>query len=105
MSNLKNTYGFSSSLLDAIRSVHETSNQDVEQIDEISKNAKKRYMGSAVADLTSRAYDHGVHTAGPYNRTNKDIADAKRKIKNRQVGIYRATQEEVELDEAVPYTH
>jgi len=104
MSNLKNTYGFSSSLLDAIRSVHETSNQDVEQIDEISKNAKKRYMGSAVADLTSRAYDHGVHTAGPYNRTNKDIADAKRKIKNRQVGIYRATQEEVELDEAVPYT-
>ena len=33
MSNLKNTYGFSSSLLDAIRSVHETSNQ---QIDEIS---------------------------------------------------------------------
>jgi hypothetical protein len=100
MSNLKNTYGFSSSLLDAIRSVHETSNQDVEQIDEISKNAKKRYMGSAVADLTSRAYDHGVHTAGPYNRTNKDIADAKRKIKNRQVGIYRATQEEVELDEA-----
>jgi hypothetical protein len=57
-------------------------------------------MGSAVADLTSRAYDHGVHTAGPYNRTNKDIADAKRKIKNRQVGIYRATQEEVDLDEA-----
>lgn len=100
MSNLKNTYGFSSSLLDAIRSVHETSNQDVEQIDEISKNAKKRYMGSAVADLTSRAYDHGVHTAGPYNRTNKDIADAKRKIKNRQVGIYRATEEEVDLDEA-----
>jgi len=99
MSNLKNTYGFSSSLLDAIRSVHETSNQDVEQIDEISKNAKKRYMGSAVADLTSRAYDHGVHTAGPYNRTNKDIADAKRKIKNRQVGIYRATQEEVDLEE------
>ena len=33
MSNLKNTYGFSSSLLDTIRSIHETSNQ---QIDEIS---------------------------------------------------------------------
>jgi len=151
MSNLKNTYGFSASLLDAIRSVHETTHktddkipkesklnkeklekdkrrakefnispstyddpisssrmqmkkEDVEQIDEISKNAKKRYMGSAVADLTSRAYDHGVHTAGPYNRTNKDIADAKRKIKNRQVGIYHATKniakEEVDLDEA-----
>jgi hypothetical protein len=68
--------------------------EDVEQVDEISKEAKKRYLGTAVGDLTGRAYDHGVHTAGPYNRTDKDIADAKRKIKNRQDGIYRATKED-----------
>lgn len=104
MSNLKNTYGFSSSLLDAIRSVHETSNQDVEQIDEISKNAKQRYLGTAVADLTSRAQDHGYATAKKYKTYAHD--EGKRKIKNRQVGIYRATKEEVEqideisLDEA-----
>jgi hypothetical protein len=73
--------------------------EDVEQVDEISKEAKKRYLGTAVGDLTGRAYDHGVHTAGPYNRTDKDIAKDKRKIKNRQDGIYRATQEEVDLDE------
>jgi hypothetical protein len=103
MSNLKNTYGFSSSLLDAIRSVHETSNQDVEQIDEISKEAKKRYLGKAVGDLTNRAYNHGFETAGPYY-LRKDSADGARKIKNRQVGIHRATQEEVDLEEAVPYT-
>ena len=104
MSNLKNTYGFSSSLLDAIRSVHETSNQDVEQIDEISKEAKKQYIDKAVDDLTTRAYKHGFKTAGPYKRHSSEIAAAERNIKNRQVGISRATKEEVELDEAVPYT-
>ena len=33
MSNLKNTYGFSSSLLDAIRSVHETSKEKTVKLD------------------------------------------------------------------------
>jgi hypothetical protein len=88
---------------------HETFKQmigeQVEQVDEISKEAKKRYLGKAVGDLTGRAYDHGVHTAGPYNRTDKDIDNDKRKIKNRQVGIYRATQEEVEqVDEISLYS-
>jgi len=100
MSNLKNTYGFSASLLDAIRSVHETSNQDVEQIDEISKKAKQRYLGTAVGDLATRAYKHGFKTAGAYKRTDSEIAAAERNIKNRQAGIHRATQEEVDLDEA-----
>ena len=108
MSNLKNTYGFSSSLLDAIRSVHETSNQDVEQIDEISNKAKAKYLGRAVGDLTLRSQEHGFHTGANFygKRTHPphDYADAKRKIKNRQVGIYHATKniakEEVDLDEA-----
>jgi len=101
MSNLKNTYGFSSSLLDAIRSVHETSKEEVEQIDEISSTAKRRYLGTAVADLTNRAQEHGYATAKKYKTYAHD--EGKRKIKNRQVGIYRATKEEVEeveLDEA-----
>ena len=156
MSNLKNTYGFSSSLLDAIRSVHETSNEEVEQIDEgktqlkandkatmykhvngdysierkrdnkvvhygtkgsatklwnqiyapgmkeeveqideISSTAKRRYLGTAVADLTNRAQEHGFHTGSNfYGKGSKthDYATAGRKIRNRQVGIYRATQ-------------
>jgi len=100
MSNLKNTYGFSASLLDAIRSVHETSNQDVEQIDEISKEAKKQYIDKAVGDLTTRAYKHGFKIAGRYKRTDSEIAAAERNIKNRQAGIHRATKEEVDLDEA-----
>jgi len=77
--------------------------EEVEQIDEISKEAKKRYLGTAVGDLTNRAYNHGFETAGPYY-LRKDSADGERKIKNRQVGIHRATKEEVELDEEnVPY--
>lgn len=98
MSNLKNTYGFSSSLLDTIRNVHETSKEEVEQIDEISTTAKRRYLGTAVADLTNRAQEHGYATAKKYKTYAHD--EGKRKIKNRQVGIYRATKEEVELDEA-----
>jgi len=155
MSNLKNTYGFSASLLDAIRSVHETTHktddkipkesklnkeklekdkrrakefnispstyddpisssrmqmkkEDVEQIDEISNKAKAKYLGRAVGDLTLRSQEHGFHTGADFygKRTYPphDYADAKRKIKNRQVGIYHATKniakEDVELDEA-----
>jgi hypothetical protein len=72
--------------------------EDVEQVDEISKEAKKRYLSKAVGDLTNRAYNHGFETAGPYY-LRKDSADGERKVKNRQVGIHRATKEEVDLDE------
>jgi hypothetical protein len=101
MSNLKNTYGFSTSLLDAIRSVHENNKEEeIEQIDEISKKAKKQYIDKAVDDLTTRAYKHGFKIAGAYKRTDSEIAAAERNIKNRQAGIRRATKEEVDLDEA-----
>ena len=53
MSNLKNTYGFSQSLLDAIRSVQENNkepNEDVEQIDELSKQTLKNYTRKAVGN-------------------------------------------------------
>jgi hypothetical protein len=73
--------------------------EEVEQIDEISKKAKKQYIDKAVHDLTTRAYKHGFKTAGPYKRHDSEIAAAERNIKNRQVGIHRATQEEVELEE------
>jgi hypothetical protein len=128
MSNLKNTYGFSQSLLDAILSVQENAlkgkqsnidvaepkgkitaadfaklramkKEEVEQIDEISKETKQRYLGTAVGDLATRAYKHGFKTAGAYKRTDSEIAAAERNIKNRQAGIHRATKEEVDLDE------
>jgi len=69
--------------------------EEVEQVDEISKKAKQRYLGKAVGDLTDRAYNHGFETAGPYY-LRKDSADGARKIKNRQDGISRAIKDEVE---------
>jgi len=51
MSNLKNTYGFSSSLLDTIRSIHETSKEDV-QLDE---GFRPRYNDDRVDDRPPRS--------------------------------------------------
>ncbi len=42
MSNLKNTYGFSSSLLDAIRSVHETTHKTDDKISKETKLSKEK---------------------------------------------------------------
>jgi fructose-specific phosphotransferase system component IIB len=90
-----------------LKMAHKTHNEEVEQVDEISKTAKQRYLGTAVGDLTLRSQEHGFHTGANFygKRTHPphDYADAKRKIKNRQVGIHRATKEEVEhLSEASP---
>ena len=116
MSNLKNTYGFSSSLLDTIRSVHETSKEEVEPIDEISRATKASYTKKAADDLYVRTYTHAArqavrthaperskehqkspYTSGHYDKWQSDPV----KIRNRLAGIHRAAKEEVEpIDEA-----
>jgi hypothetical protein len=65
------------------------------QINEISNKKKGAYLGTAVADLTSRAMDHGY-------LKGQNRADNARTIKNRQHGIANATKsirEEEQINE------
>ncbi len=73
--------------------------EEVEQMDEISNLAKHRYMGSAVADLTSRSLNHGA-MSGNKKYSNSDLAKyQRRKIKNRQMGIARVADTLVKKEE------
>jgi hypothetical protein len=73
--------------------------EEVEQMDEISNRAKHRYMGSAVADLTSRSLDHGA-MSGKKKYSGSDLAKYQgRKIKNRQMGIARVADTLVKKEE------
>lgn len=55
MSNLKNTYGFSASLLDAIRSVHETTHKEEVELDEADQTYpfKANQLAPLVVQLRS----------------------------------------------------
>jgi len=85
-----------------VKAVHRPTKEEVEQIDEISKEAKAAYMGTAVADLASAAMSHGENR-GKKRKPDPALA---RRIRVRQDGIYRATKdmrkEEVDqIDEGV----
>lgn len=74
-------------------------NEEAEQIDEISNQTKRAYMGSAVADLTSRSLKHGS-MFGKKKYRESDLAKYQsRKIMNRQMGIARVSDALVKKEE------
>lgn len=95
MSNLKNIYGFSASLLDAIRSVHETSKEEVVELSEAKTQLK------ACDNATMYKHDNGDYSI-ERKRDNKVVhygtKGSATKLWNQ---LYApGMKEEVELDEA-----
>lgn len=95
MSNLKNTYGFSANLLDTIRNVHETSSQEVEQLNEAKTQLK------ACDKATMYKHDNGDYSI-ERKRDNKVVhygtKGSATKLWNQ---LYvPGMKEETELDEA-----
>ena len=70
MSNLKNTYGFSASLLDAIRSVHETTHKEEVELEEGENPRSNLYVGTV-------------------KRSDPDYDEKIRKLKSKTVGGHR----------------
>ena len=91
MSNLKNTYGFSSSLLDTIRNVHETSKEEVESVDEAMKEKE-------VATRYYKSTPEGKSEARNKSKASTRLKTIADKLKQRY-GESKKTNEEVELDE------
>ena len=74
--------------------------EEAKQVDEISNRAKHRYMGSAVADLTSRSLDHGAMSGKKGYRGSDSSKDQGRRIMSRQMGIARVADTLVKKEEA-----
>lgn len=88
----------------AHRNIGTAMREDIEELDEISNRAKSAYLGSAVSDLASQAQYHG-RAVGSKDKKH-DYEATGRAIRNRQIGIYRATKsmrkEDIEeLDEVL----
>lgn len=90
----------------AHRNIGTAMREDIEELDEISNRAKSAYLGSAVADLASQAQYHG-RAVGSKDKKH-DYEATGRAIRNRQIGIHRATKsmrkediEETNLDEVL----
>ena len=79
----------------------EVDKEDVEQVDEISKDMMGRYLKKSASSLRNTSYKHGAKSM---SKNNYDDKKDFRKIANRQSGIQRVAsrlskREEVKVDE------
>jgi hypothetical protein len=97
MSNLKNTYGFSTSLLDAIRSVHETTHETDDKISKESKLSKEKLekdkARASAYRMSPSTYDSPIikfNKPSLMNKEETEMPKAKTQIKStNKVTMYK----------------